>query len=135
MQALLVSFYALVAILLIVVVLIQQPKNAAGLFSGAGQSLLGTGGKTFMTKFTTTLAALFMLLCVVMAILPRTQGVKSGVVDLLQQQQKAADAAAAQAAQAAITNSAAPSTAGQAPEAASAAEKPAAPAPAGAQKK
>ncbi len=103
MQAILVSLYVLVAILLIGVVLIQQPKNSAGLFSGAGQSLLGTGGKTFMTKFTTALATLFMLLCLVLAVLPRTQKTGSGVADLIQEQQKASDAAAAQAAQAAVT--------------------------------
>lgn len=97
MQVVLTILYVLTALLLIGVVLIQQPKSSTGLFSGAGQSLLGTGSKTFMTKFTTGLAAVFMLLCIALAILPQTGGSTSKVADLLNEQQKAADQAASQA--------------------------------------
>jgi preprotein translocase subunit SecG len=131
MHAILVTLYALVAVLLIAVVLIQQPKNAAGLFSGAGQSLLGTGGKTFMTKFTTALATLFMLLCIALAVLPRTQGTRSGVANVIQEQQKAAEEAAAQAAQAAVTGAPAASGSTGGVTGAVPASKPQAPAPAG----
>jgi len=131
MQAILVTLYVLVALLLIGVILIQQPKSTAGLFSGSGQSLLGTSGKNFMTRFTTGLAALFMLLCVLMALLPKTQGPKSAVADLLQQQQKTSEESAAQAAAQAVSGtgsaggsvSAAQAVSGLAP---AAAQKPAA---------
>jgi preprotein translocase subunit SecG len=99
MHVLLTVLYVAVAVLLIGVVLIQQPKSNAGLFSGAGQSLLGTGAKTFMTKFTTVLASVFMLLCLALAIMPRGQGSsQSAVAELLTKQQQAEAQAAAQAA-------------------------------------
>jgi len=116
MQAILITLYVLVALLLIGTVLIQQPKNSAGLFSGSGQSLLGTSGKNFMTRFTTGLAALFMILCLALAILPHTQDPKSSVADLVEKQQQAADKAAAQsAAQAANQAVSAPGSTGVAP--------------------
>ena len=85
------------AVLLIAVVLIQQPKSAGGgLFAGTGQSLLGTSGKTFWTKFTTILAIIFMLLCLILATLPRYQTQGSSVADTIEkQQQQAAPAPAA----------------------------------------
>src|SRR5262245_7826232 len=89
--------FVLTAILLIGVVLIQQPKTAGGLFAGTGQSLLGTSGKTFWTKFTTILAAVFMGLCLLMSALPKYQGQKSSVADIIEkQQQQAAQPAASQ---------------------------------------
>ena len=63
MITLVTILFALTALLLIGVILIQQPKTSGGLFAGTGQSLLGTSGKTFWTKFTTILAAVFMGLC------------------------------------------------------------------------
>jgi preprotein translocase subunit SecG len=80
-------FFMLIAVLLIGVVLVQQPKTSGGLFSGTGQSLLGTSGKTFWTKFTTILAAVFMCLCLLMAILIKYQQPKSLITDLLEKQQ------------------------------------------------
>lgn len=82
--------FVFTAFLLIGVVLIQQPKTAGGLFSGTGQSLLGTSGKTFWTKFTTILAAVFMALCLLLAALPRYQQPGSSVVDTIEKQQQAA---------------------------------------------
>jgi protein translocase SecG subunit len=63
MATLLTVLQVVVALLLISVVLIQEPKSTGGgLFSGTGQSLLGTSGKTFWTKFTTSLAVVFFAL-------------------------------------------------------------------------
>ena len=76
------------AILLIGVVLVQQPKTSAGLFSGTGQSLLGTSGKSFWTKFTTILAGVFMVLCLIMSFITRSQ-TPSSVTDLIEKQQQA----------------------------------------------
>ncbi len=82
--------FVLTAIFLVGVVLIQQPKTAGGLFSGTGQSLLGTSGKSFWTKFTTILAGFFMALCLLMANLPRFQQPKSSVTDIIEKQQQQA---------------------------------------------
>jgi len=94
MHTFIMILFVFTAFLLIGVILIQQPKSAGGgLFAGTGQSLLGTSGKTFWTKFTTILAALFMLLCLGLSILPRFQGETSSVADSIVQQQQAAQAA------------------------------------------
>ncbi len=100
--------FVLTSILLIGVVLIQQPKTAGGLFSGTGQSLLGTSGKTFWTKTTVVIAAVFMVLCLILGLLPRWEqnSTRSAVTDLIQKQQ----AAQAQA-QAPAANSQAPAPA------------------------
>jgi preprotein translocase subunit SecG len=90
MYTLVMIFFVLTAIILIAVILIQQPKSAGGgLFSGTGQSLLGTSGKTFWTKFTTILAALFMVLCLGLSVLPKLQGPTSSVADTIEKQQAA----------------------------------------------
>lgn len=97
MSALITTLFVLTALLLIGVILIQQPKTAGGLFSGTGQSLLGASGKTFWVKFTTILAAVFMALCLLQSLFP---GEKQGnsVADVIeqQQQQQAAQQQAAQ---------------------------------------
>jgi preprotein translocase subunit SecG len=94
MSTLVTILFIITALLLIGVVLIQQPKTAGGLFAGTGQSLLGTSGKTFWTKFTTILAAVFMGLCLLMTVLTRYQqpgNVITGAIEK-QQQQTAAQA-------------------------------------------
>ena len=82
--------FVVTALLLIGVILIQQPKTAGGLFAGTGQSLLGTSGKTFWTKTTGVMAAIFMALCLLLSALPKFQGTGSSVVDSIEKQQKAA---------------------------------------------
>ncbi|HVZ82021.1 MAG TPA: preprotein translocase subunit SecG [bacterium] len=88
--------FVLNAIVLIGVVLIQQPKTSGGLFSGTGQSLLGTSGKTFWTKTTIIVASIFMVLCILMVRFPAAQKGQSSVADIIekQNQQQAAPAAA-----------------------------------------
>ena len=81
--------FVFAALLLIGVVLVQQPKTSGGLFAGTGQSLLGTSGKTFWTKATIGLAAFFMLLCIVLSILPKYEQPTS-VTDIITKQQQAA---------------------------------------------
>jgi preprotein translocase subunit SecG len=91
----------LVALLLICVILIQEPKSTGGgLFSGTGQSLLGTSGKTFWTKFTTVLAFVFFILCLGLAALPGRRSGSSLADDIQKDQQRAAEAAAAAVTQA-----------------------------------
>jgi len=90
MSLIVTILFVFTALLLIAVVLVQQPKTAGGLFSGTGQSLLGTSGKSFWTKFTTILAAFFMALCLLMAALPKYQAPKSSVADIIDKQQQAA---------------------------------------------
>jgi len=81
--------FVFAALLLIGVVLVQQPKTSGGLFAGTGQSLLGTSGKTFWTKATISLAAFFMLLCIVLSILPKYEK-SASVTDIIDKQQQAA---------------------------------------------
>ena len=83
--------FVFTALLLIGVVLVQQPKTSGGLFAGTGQSLLGTSGKTFWTKTTIAMAAFFMLLCIVLSILPKYEK-PSSVTDIIEKQQQAAQA-------------------------------------------
>lgn len=103
MSTLLVVLQVVVALMLISVILIQEPKSTGGgLFSGTGQSLLGTSGKTFWVKFTTGLAVFFFALCLLLAALPKYHTTGSSLADQIQQQQQqSADAAAAAASQAA----------------------------------
>lgn len=86
--------FILVAVVLIAAILVQQPKTSGGLFAGTGQSLLGTSGKTFWTKTTIAMAAVFMMICIVLSILPRYE-TPSSVTDIIAKQQQAAQVPAA----------------------------------------
>ena len=101
MSTLVTVLFVITALLLIGVVLIQQPKTAGGLFAGTGQSLLGTSGKTFWTKFTTILAAIFMGLCLLLVALVKYQQPKSLITEAIEKQQAAAQAPVSAAAPAA----------------------------------
>jgi protein translocase SecG subunit len=89
MSIVLTVLFVFAALLLIGVILVQQPKTSGGLFAGTGQSLLGTSGKTFWTKATIGLAAFVMLLCIVLSILPKYEQPTS-VTDIITKQQQAA---------------------------------------------
>lgn len=74
MMTLLAICHIIFALLLICLVLLQDPKNAGGgLFSGGGSnSILGsTGGATFLTRLTQYTAILFGITCLVMTIVTR----------------------------------------------------------------
>lgn len=88
MSILVTLLFIVTACLLIGVILIQQPKTAGGLFSGTGQSLLGTSGKSFWTKFTTVLAGLFMVLCLLMSLVRNYSDNSSSVTNLIEKQQQ-----------------------------------------------
>ena len=88
MSILVTLLFILTACLLIGVILIQQPKTAGGLFSGTGQSLLGTSGKSFWTKFTTVLACLFMALCLLMSLIRNYSDNSNSVTNLIEKQQQ-----------------------------------------------
>jgi preprotein translocase subunit SecG len=131
MSALVTILFFVVAVLLIAIVLIQQPKTSGGLFSGTGQSLLGTSGKTFWTKFTATVAAVFMGLCLLMAALPKFQS-KSDIADSIEKQQAQQAAPQAQAPAAPAATQVAPAAQ---PKPASSDAPKSAPAPVGKPKK
>ena len=117
------ALFILNALVLIGVVLIQQPKTSGGLFSGTGQSLLGTSGKPFWTKTTIILASVFMLLCLLMVKFPAGQKSESSVADIIekQNQQQAAPATGSAAPKAAVPANSQPVPSG-APAAAKAPE-------------
>ncbi len=103
MSVIVIILFVLNALMLIGVVLIQQPKTSAGLFSGTGQSLLGTSGKTFWTKFTAVLAGSFMILCLLMSFVNRYEKAPSSVTDLIEKQQQQAAPPPQTAASAAVS--------------------------------
>ncbi len=74
-MTLLAVCHIIFAILLICLVLLQDPKNAGagGMFGGGGSnSLLGsTGGATFLTRLTRYSAMAFGITCLVMTIMSR----------------------------------------------------------------
>ncbi len=123
--------FILVALVLIAAILVQQPKTSGGLFAGTGQSLLGTSGKTFWTKTTIAMAAVFMIICIILTILPRYE-TPSSVTDIIDKQQRAAQAPAAPSTANANANAPAPQSVPATGKPAMPAEaQPAAPAPAG----
>lgn len=63
MYAVLIFLHLLVAILLVLIVLIQQPqKGGLGTIFGGGESIFGgSGAAPFMAKITSALAVAFML--------------------------------------------------------------------------
>ncbi len=74
MMTLLAVAHIIFALLLICLVLLQDPKNAGGgMFGGGGSnSLLGaTGGATFLTRLTRYAATAFGITCLVMTIMSR----------------------------------------------------------------
>lgn len=117
------ALFILNALVLVGVVLIQQPKTSGGLFSGTGQSLLGTSGKPFWTKTTIILASVFMLLCLLMVKFPAGQKTQSSVADIIEKQQQTAPANAAPATGSTAPKAAAPANSQPAPSGAPAAAK------------
>lgn len=67
--------HVIVCLVLIVVVLMQsqQSMNLSGMFGGASQSALGNRPESMLSRATTILAILFMVISVVFAIWPSSQ--------------------------------------------------------------
>ena len=70
----LTAVFFIIAVLLIVVVLIQPSASGGlGFFGGGSQSAFGTKTGTVLTKFTTLLAALFLIVSFVLGYLNSRQ--------------------------------------------------------------
>lgn len=94
----LIIIHVLVSIFLVFVVLLQTGRGAelGAAFGGMGQSTSGRGKSTFITKFTTGLAVIFMSTSLSLAFLSSeqpTQSVLSGQITEQVQQEQAADTA------------------------------------------
>ena len=77
MYTALLVFHILVCLLLIFIILIQSSKGAemGAAFGGSSQTLFGSrGAATFLNKFTTVAAVLFMLTSLTLAIFAGKQG-------------------------------------------------------------
>jgi len=90
---LLIGLHVLVCLVLILVVLLQSSKGSglAGAFGGAGGQTMFGGQETatFLSRLTTYLAVLFMVLSLVLAFMSarRTSGPRSVVREAAQQQE------------------------------------------------
>jgi preprotein translocase subunit SecG len=71
MYGLVLAFHILISILLVLVVLIQQPqKGGMGTVFGGGEAIFGGGGAApFMTKLTTGLAVGFVITSLTLVLL------------------------------------------------------------------
>ncbi len=70
----LTAVFFLVAVLLIIIVLIQPGSSGGiGFLGGGSQSAFGTKTGNVLTKFTTLLAALFLIVCFVLGYLNSRQ--------------------------------------------------------------
>ena len=81
MFAILLPIHIVVAILLILIVLMQQAKGA-GLSPvlGGGQSVFGARGATsFLSKMTAVFAILFMITSILLALTPRFRTARGGI--------------------------------------------------------
>ena len=70
----LLVLFCIVALLLIFLVAVQDENSVGlgGIFGGGSESAFGSGTSTFITKATTTLAIVFMVLSLVVAFVSKT---------------------------------------------------------------
>lgn len=93
MFATLIVIHVIVACSLVFIVLLQSGKGAelGAAFGGTGQATYGPGQSTFITKFTTTLAVIFMTTSLSLAFLstdqPKTSVMGGSVVAPIQEEQ------------------------------------------------
>jgi preprotein translocase subunit SecG len=78
----LLVFFIIIAVLLILLVLIQTEdgNHLGGLFAGGSDSAFGSRSGNVLTRATTVLGALFLIVSLGLALLSRTPG-DSGVVE------------------------------------------------------
>lgn len=89
------TIFILICVLLMVSVLLQSGKGGglAGTFGGSSQYLGGRGTATFLTKATTTLAAIFMLMAILLSTLGgRTYSSRDQQTEAQRQMQQTAPA-------------------------------------------
>ena len=72
-MAFLIIIFVLTCALLMVSILLQSGKGEglSGTFGGTGQFMGGRAATTFLTKATTILATVFMLLCIIIGVVGR----------------------------------------------------------------
>jgi preprotein translocase subunit SecG len=77
----LLVFFVIIAVLLILIVLVQNEEgdSMGGIFAGGGGSAFGSRAGNVLTKTTTVLGTLFLVLSLALALLSRGPGVSSGV--------------------------------------------------------
>jgi preprotein translocase subunit SecG len=99
MYGVLLTLFILVCVFQMIAILLQSSKGGglAGAFGGGGMGTVfgGRGAATFLSKVTSVLAALFMLLALVLGILEtsKSSGGDSLVTKARQEQQTASPAA------------------------------------------
>jgi preprotein translocase subunit SecG len=76
LNVLLLVFFVIVAVLLVLLVLIQNEEgdSLGGIFAGGSGSAFGSRSGNVLTRTTTILGALFLVLCLGLALLNRTPG-------------------------------------------------------------
>jgi len=82
LSAVLLVFFIIISVLLILLVLIQTEdgNHLGGLFAGGSDSAFGSRSGNFLTRATTVLGALFLIVSLGLALLSRTSG-GTGVVE------------------------------------------------------
>jgi preprotein translocase subunit SecG len=77
LNVLLLVFFVVVAVLLVLLVLIQNEEgdSLGGIFAGGSGSAFGSRSGNVLTRTTTILGALFLVLCLSLALINRTPGV------------------------------------------------------------
>ncbi len=97
MFTVLIAFHIIICLTLVVVVLLQSGKGAgmgAAFGGGGGQALFSSmGRKDFMARLTTTLAIVFMVSSLVLAILSASKNKSSPLVKQIEQTTAAAEKA------------------------------------------
>ena len=99
MTIFLVIIHVTVCVALIAVVLLQSGKGAeiGASFGGSSQTVFGSRGPAnFLSKLTVTVAAVFMVTSLTLAILAKQQNFASTVIDLNKKTEPAAPAPPAQ---------------------------------------
>ncbi|MDR1353267.1 MAG: preprotein translocase subunit SecG [Treponema sp.] len=76
LNVLLLVFFVIVAVLLVLLVLIQNEEgdSLGGIFAGGSGSAFGSRSGNVLTRTTTVLGALFLVLCLGLALINRTSG-------------------------------------------------------------
>ncbi|MDR2053546.1 MAG: preprotein translocase subunit SecG [Treponema sp.] len=76
LNVLLLVFFIIVAVLLVLLVLIQNEEgdSLGGIFAGGSGSAFGSRSGNVLTRTTTILGALFLALCLSLALINRTPG-------------------------------------------------------------
>jgi preprotein translocase subunit SecG len=86
LSTVLLVFFALIALLLILLVLVQNEEgdSLGGIFAGGSASAFGSRSGNVLTRATTVLGALFLIISLSLALLNRTRGgaVESAAAEL-----------------------------------------------------